>query len=375
MNTYRKAMSRCEPPKELEERLAQRVLDSAPAQRRTAIRPWSLVRRVSLAAVLTVLMLAVGAGAAKLVDWDGIFEKMFGRESAASPVAETVFQKVDVTSVCDDVTLTVREALCDAKTVYLILDYQLPESVDRQWIAEVWEQGGLAREIEVAYYATGDWDWESLKVAEQEKWPGTDWTDWDQKHAYLRFSPMKKDVFSGGGMTMVSPESYDAETGTVTYLLMHSSDGGDQNLQDQPLTLLVLPPAHEKAGVLMPLADHPVLVTFQPEHTAKARSGAVETEEASASARVSPFFLNVNYTGRDYAELEDLTDDIALELTGGRRMAARELNHSFSGGYGPRGDTGIIHYSFDCGFEEIFDAASVKSVWIGDLEIPLTDEE
>lgn len=376
MNIYHRAMSHCEPPKELEERLARRVLDAAPAEQRPAIRPWSLVRRVSLAAVLTVVLLAVGAGAATLVNWDGIFEKEFGRESAASPVTQTVFQKVDVTAVCDDVTLTVREALCDAKTVYLILDYRLPESVDRQWIAEAWEQqGGTARGISVSYYTTGEWDWESLKAAEGEKWPGTDWTDWDQERAYLRSSPLKEHVFMRSGMTMVSPESFDSDTGTITYLLMCSSDGGDQNLQDQPLTLLVLPPAHEKDGVLTLLADHPALITFQPEHTAKARSGAAETEEADASARVSPFWLNVTYTGRDYAELEDLAADVALELTGGRRVAARELNHSFSGSYGPRSDTGIIHYSFDCEFEEIFDAGSVKSVWIGDLEIPLTDEE
>jgi len=376
VNIYHRAMSHCEPPKELEERLAQRVMDSTPAERRPAIRPWSLVRRVGLAAVLTIVLLAVGAGAATLVNWDGIFEKEFGRESAASPVAQTVFQKVDVTAVCGDVTLTVREALSDAQTIYLILDYRLPETVDRQWIAEAWEQqGGTARGISVNYYTTGEWDWESLKAAEQERWLETDWTDWDQERAYLRSSPLKEHIFMRGGTTMVSPEAYDVETGTITYLLMCSSDGGDQNLQDQPLTLLVLPPAHEKDGVLMPLADHPALITFQPEHTAKARSGAVETEEVAASARVSPFWLNVTYTGRDYAELEDLAADVVLELTGGRRVAARELNHSFSGGYGPRGDTGIIHYSFDCEFEEIFDAGSVKSVWIGDLEIPLTDEE
>ncbi len=49
-------------------------------------------------------------------------------------MAEKAFQPVNMTSVCDDVTLTIREALVDEKSIYLILDYQLPDSVDPETV-------------------------------------------------------------------------------------------------------------------------------------------------------------------------------------------------------------------------------------------------
>ena len=47
---------------------------------------------------------------------------------------------MDVTSVCGDVTLTVRQALGDEKTLYRLLDYQLPENVDMEVVQAVWEE-------------------------------------------------------------------------------------------------------------------------------------------------------------------------------------------------------------------------------------------
>ena len=82
-----------------------------------------------LAAVLTL-----SVGAAVLVNWDDIFSDRFGPEGAETPMAEKAFQPVNVSSVCDDVTLTIREALVDEKSIYLILDYQLPDTVDRETV-------------------------------------------------------------------------------------------------------------------------------------------------------------------------------------------------------------------------------------------------
>ena len=48
-------------------------------------------------------------------------------------------QDVFVSSVCDDVTLTVRQALVSDKTIYLVLDYQLPDTVDRAWLQQIFE--------------------------------------------------------------------------------------------------------------------------------------------------------------------------------------------------------------------------------------------
>ena len=78
--------------------------------------------------------------AEELVPWDALFTERFGAGAADSPAAEGVFQNVDVTSVCGDVTLTVRQALGDEKTLYLLLDYQLPESVDMEMVQTAWEE-------------------------------------------------------------------------------------------------------------------------------------------------------------------------------------------------------------------------------------------
>ena len=87
---------------------------------------------------------AAGSGAAgtaaESVPWDALFTERFGAGAADSPAAEGVFQNVDVTSVCGDVTLTVRQALGDEKTLYLLLDYQLPESVDMEMVQTAWEE-------------------------------------------------------------------------------------------------------------------------------------------------------------------------------------------------------------------------------------------
>ena len=91
-----------------------------------------------LAAVLAVV-LTLSVGAAVLVDWDDIFTGYFGPDAAETPMAEKAFQKVNVISVCDDVAVTIREALVSEKNLYLILDYRLPDTVDRELVEMAYE--------------------------------------------------------------------------------------------------------------------------------------------------------------------------------------------------------------------------------------------
>ena len=378
MNDYRKAMSHCEPPEELEQRLEQRVLWAAATRKQTTVRPWSFARKAALAAALTVLVLAVGAGAAKLVNWDGIFENAFGRESAASPVTATAFQKVGVTSVSNDVTLTVREALGDSKTIYMILDYQVPETVDREWLREEWELHGPAELVDVEYYATGDWDWERLKEAEGSLWAGKDWTDFMWRNIYFgHHCSLYGERFPGGGGTMVSTEGYDAETGTMTFMLMFNTDSAEKTLQAQPLTLVVLPPAMEREGEVVPLADHPALITFQPEYTARVRTGGVTAEDKSymVGVKVSPFTVAVDYYGSGYMELEEVLGDTVLVLADGTEVSVTELTQGYGGSRSVNEKFEKIRLSYDSQFTEVFDAGSVELVRLGDIEIPLTGEE
>ena len=135
MNRYHESMEHCAPPPELEEQLREAVLSAEPEpQARTAVyRPRGFFRKALLAAVLAVV-LTLSVGAAVLVDWDDIFTGYFGPDAAETPMAEKAFQPVNMTSVCDDVTLTIREALVDEKSICLILDYQLPDSVDPETV-------------------------------------------------------------------------------------------------------------------------------------------------------------------------------------------------------------------------------------------------
>ncbi len=67
MNIYRKAMEECPLPEGLEERLREQVLSTAQEGRRRTVRPWTMARKVSLAAVVAVA-LSISAGAAGIVD-------------------------------------------------------------------------------------------------------------------------------------------------------------------------------------------------------------------------------------------------------------------------------------------------------------------
>ena len=118
MNRYHDAMEHCAPPPELEERLREAVLSAEPMpQARPAVfRPKGFVRKALLAAVLAAV-LTLSVGAAVLVHWDDIFSDRFGPAGAETPMSEKAFQPVNVSSACDDVTLTIREALVDEKSI------------------------------------------------------------------------------------------------------------------------------------------------------------------------------------------------------------------------------------------------------------------
>ena len=374
MNAYSKAMAHCVPPVDLEQRLAQRVLEAAPVENKRVIRPMTLARRVILAAVLA-LALSVSVGAAVLVNWDSIFADRFGQEAASLPVTQTAFQKVNVTSVCGDVTLTVREALGDSKTIYLILDYRLPETVDRELVQRAWdEEDGLGTGlVKVEYYATGDWDWEKLKEAEAETWAKIDWVSHEDRSTYLRKNPLKEQKFVGGGGSLTGERGYDPETGTLTYLLRFYTDSHNQTLQDQPLTLLVAPPTITADGVETALADHPALISFQPEYTAVSRSGEARGEDNDwfISAELSPFTVSVSYYGSDYRSIEELRDSLALVLQDGTALPVRGLGEGYSGGQSVNSRFEKSHINYETHFRDILDAGAVTAIRVGEMEIPL----
>ena len=377
MNRYEEAMAHCAPPAELEERLRQKVLAAPPAGSHV-LRPWSLARKAALAAVLT-LALTVSVGAALLVEWDAIFTARFGPEAAGSPVAESLFQKVGVTSSCGDVTLTVREAVGDSKSVYLILDYRLPDSVDRAAVQAAWDsetdQVGCP---DVQFYGTGEVTWEDLLARDGERWPELDWTNYASYSRYSASNALTAYRFTNGSGSSVSGQSYDPDTGTLTYLVRFTTRSQTQDLTDQPLTLLVLPPTVTAAGGEQALADHPAIVTFQPGYTARARQGQTRDPDARFSAEVilSPLSITVSCGSTDLADCGALRQAVCLVWEDGGESPLAAVTQGYGGSESSYQADGQVRYrtSISAQFLELQDISRVAAVRVGDREVSLQPE-
>lgn len=379
MKLYHSAMEHCVPPEGLEERLRQRVLSAAPqTERKHIFRPRGYVRKAVLAAVLAVI-LTVSAGAAVLLGWDKVFSRRFGEESAQTPMGQAALQDVFVSSVCDDVTLTVRQALVSDKTIYLVLDYQLPDTVDRAWVQEITEsEDAWLDPPDVRYFATGEMTWEDLRAADQAKWETLDWADNSACSSYLiSGNALYAYSFTGGASYQTESQGYDPETNTLTYLLSFTTTSQTQSLTDQPLTLLVGPPAAEKSGsTATALADHPAILTFQPECVdAQTLTGEVTGDRMRVQVVLSPFAMQMETYGYNFTAPMDLLRGTTLVFRDGTTITADQLTSSLGGGAGASTSASgekLIH-SVNCTatFRDLLDVSQVASVQVGDVTVPL----
>lgn len=377
MNRYCQAMQHCEPPAELESRMAARLQAAAPPTKQNVIRPWTFAKKLCLTAVL-LAMLTVSVGAAVLVDWDRIFSDRFGADAAGHPAAESAFQKVGVSAVCDDVTLTVREALGDNKTIYLILDYRIPETVDRELVqtALASENPGAHTIVVARYYATGDVSWAQYQSQEAEYWAEVDWTDYESAAQYRqRRNPLSAYAFLGGGSSSVASRGYDPETGTLTYLLQFTTNSA-ADLTAQPLTLEVFPPAVTVEGETVALADHPALITFRPAYAARTKSGQTKTADGTMlEVVVSPFSISVQYIGTAYADAKTLRQDTVLVWKDGTSVSAARLTQGYGGGGSGNTDPGQLRsVSFQGQFGKMQDIRSLQTIRVGDISISLSKD-
>lgn len=378
MKLYHSAMEHCVPPEGLEERLRQRVLAAAPQAEKRIFRPRGYVRKAVLAAVL-VIILTVSAGAAVLLGWDKVFSRRFGEEAAQTPMGQAALQDVFVSSVCGDVTLTVRQVLVSDKTIYLVLDYQLPDTVDRAWLQQIFEgENSWVSPPSVYYFATGEMTWEDLRAADQAKWETLDWADNSACSSYLiSGNALYAYSFTGGASYQTESQGYDPETNTLTYLLSFTTTSQTQSLTDQPLTLLVGPPAAEKSGsTATALADHPAILTFQPECVdAQTLTGEVTGDRMRVQVVLSPFAMQVETYGYNFTEPMELLRSTTLVFQDGTTITADQLTSSLGGGAGASTSASgekLIH-SVNCTvtFRDLLDVSQVASVQVGDVTVPL----
>lgn len=379
MKLYHSAMEHCVPPEGLEERLRQRVLAAAPQEtRKHVFRPRGYVRKAVLAAVLAII-LTVSAGAAVLLGWDKVFSRRFGEEAAQTPMGQAALQDVFVSSICDDVTLTVRQALVSDKTIYLVLDYQLPDTVDRAWLQQIFEgENSWVSPPSVYYFATGEMTWEDLRAADQAKWEALDWADNSACSSYLiSDNALYAYSFTGGASYQTESQGYDPETNTLTYLLSFTTESKTLTLTNQPLTLLVGPPAAEKSGsTATVLADHPAILTFQPEcANAQTLTGEVTGDRMRVRVVLSPFSMQVETYGCDFTDPIDLCRGTTLVFRDGTTITADQLTTSLGGGAGAStsasGEKLIHSVDYTASFRDLLDVSQLDSVRVGDVTVPL----
>ena len=382
MNRYHESMEHCAPPPELEARLREAVLSAEPTpQARPAVfRPKGFVRKAALAAVLVVL-LTVSAGAVVIANWDAILASRFGAWAASTPMGQAAFQEVHVTSVCDDVTLTVRQALVSEKSLYLILDYHLPDTVDRAAVQQADSSPSsdhMIVPVPVDYYLTGDFSWEDLKAADQDKWADIDWADFLSYCHYtgITGNALAEDCIShytSGSSGEVASQGYAPESHTLTYLCSITAKDGDLDFTAQPLTLLVLPPVLRVNGVDTAVTDHPAILTFQPEAISQTLTGSWQEDGRAIQVSVSPFFLSVEASGgTPYRKIGELRADTALVFRDGTVQPVSALTSGLTGGGSRGGEGGTYTFaSFTSQFQDLLDVGQVAAVRVGDVEIPL----
>ena len=379
MNRYHESMEHCAPPPELEEQLREAVLSAEPEpQARTAVyRPRGFFRKALLAAVL-IVTLTVSAGAVVIANWDAILASRFGEWAASTPMGQAAFQEVYVTSVCDDVTLTVRQALVSEKTVYLVLDYQLPDTVDREAVQRADQSDDdFIYPPEIGYYLTGDFSWADFKAADLKRWHGLDWSDFTSYGDYFlswnTLQPYRLSNFSDGSSGEVASQGYDPETNTLAYLCSITAKDGDLDFTAQPLTLLVTPPVLRVNGVDTAVTNHPAILTFQPSAVSQTLTGSYRHGGFSARAVLSPLSIYVEVSGGTaYRDTEELVSDPSLLLRDGSILPAVDLIFGFTGGGSHNTeDEYLSSADFTSQFQDLLDVSQVAAVQVGDIQIPL----
>ncbi len=374
MNHYREAMEHCAPPAELKERLRKRVLEqNAPACPRKILRPRSFAKRALVAALIAVSFTASVGAVVLAVQWDAIFAGRFGEEAAATTMAQQAFQKLDVKAACGDVNLTVREALGDDRTIYFILDYELPPSEDRKAVGAAWDSETQRVECpQIEYYATGDISWDALEQDRRDVWAEEDWTTYYGPHASAE---LMKHKFPGGASGSVESREYDMDTGTLTYLVRFTTQSQTKKLTDQPLTLLVSPPILTgEDGTAIALADHPALLTFQPTYSARTKSGQLaQNDVAFASITLSPLAILGEYQGSEYQSIPELLRETFLVYADGTKQPLLELTEGYGGGKSSYTKDGkqVVSLHYSTTFLNLLNADQVRAVCIGEFEIPL----
>jgi hypothetical protein len=368
MNRYRMMMNTLPVPEGQAERLEAAVLAAAPEERgRRPFHPWRRGRELALAAVLAAVLL-VTASASETVDWSPVFLGIFGSSSQSVPGAEGVFQDVQAVSVCDDVTLTVRQSIGDRNNLFVLLDYQLPGDVNLE-DAEALEN---LRVPMILVYKGREIAWEDVKAL----------SSMEEVTRALGLDCV------AGQMTRL--QGFDLESRTLT-ILVECALGDWSPLARIPnasVTLVAGPPeraAMDDEGEDIPLANQLAVVSFRPSFDVKSVKGSAKTEDGTTcKAEVSPLSLSVRIKGKDLPDwpaedtLSELKALVTLRFRDGTEVPVTDLERpggsSHGGGSLTHHDDGRLSgtRTLNLVFGTLQNPSQVEAVLVGDVEIPVS---
>ena len=248
-DVYKEVMDQVQPPETLEQRIRM-ALEGKQYRRRKPIRAAAIT-------VAAVLVLTVSAGAAYAVrHWDEMLASYFQPTEQEQEALDNAMQDVGVTAEGSGVTFTVKQILGDSQSMYVTMDITLPEDMR----PEVVQLSDLRTQAERNGYLW-DGDEDNWGVLQRFK------TECDQESGTavglkavgvaqlgdqaelgtlekageavietgndFRESPMPTDAIqwgdgvsanSQGYSTRLSGQKYDAETGTLTVMMLLSAD-------------------------------------------------------------------------------------------------------------------------------------------------------
>lgn len=246
---YKKVMDQVQPPAELEQNIRAKLQEKNYRRRGPM--------RAAAIAVAAVLVLTVSAGAAYVVrNWDEMFSSYFQPTDQEQQALDNAMQDINVTAEGGGVTYTVKQILGDSQSMYVTMDITLPEEMR----PEVVQLSDLRAQAEHnGYLWDGDEDnWGVLQLfkTECDQESGTavgisaigvaqlgDQAELGNLEEAgeaviktgndFRESPMPTDAIQWGNgvsanslgySTRLSGQKYDAETGTLTLMMLFSAD-------------------------------------------------------------------------------------------------------------------------------------------------------
>ena len=344
---YKKVMDQVQPPETLEQRIRTELRGKQYCRRKPI--------RAAAIAVAAVLVLTVSAGAAYVVrNWDAMFASYFQPTDQEQQALDNAMQDINVTAEGGGVTYTVKQILGDSQSMYVTMDITLPEEMR----PEVVQLSDLRAQAEHnGYLWDGDEDnWGVLQLFK---------TECDQENGTavgisaigvaqlgdqaelgnleeageaviktgndFRESPMPTDAIQWGNgvsanslgySTRLSGQKYDAETGTLTLMMLLSAD---ESLAGKKCELALCGFQYEDImgyysepdnGEGKPVEttfkglDAPILLEFTADYTPYEQNYTVWKDgEEIGTMRLSPIMIYIEIQGEEaeaeYSSLED----------------------------------------------------------------------